>query len=88
MIQSMKIKRLTKRRADDPNRVSLLGVNTNTLSLILINAKENIERELKNPEVRPVITSVMANLLVVINQIESFVDEDDPWMKPELEFED
>lgn len=83
----MKIKRLARRSSWDPQRVSMLGVNSNTLGLILVNARENIERELQDPNRRSMALT-MQSLLEVIKKIEDFINADDPWMRDEDVFED
>jgi len=65
----------------------MLGVNSNTLGLILVNARENIERELQDPNRRSMALT-MQSLLEVIKKIEDFINADDPWMRDEDVFED
>lgn len=83
----MKIRRLERRFRNQPQRFSLLSMNGDTLSLILVHAKENIERELQE-RVNDPTKSVKEDMLRIIREISDFVNDDDPWQRSEDEFTD
>lgn len=83
----MKIRRLERRSQMQPQRISMTGMNADTLSLILVHAKENIERELKEKP-NNATKSVKEDLLRIIKQISDFINDDDPWSRGDDEFKD
>ena len=83
----MKIRRLERRSKYQAQRISITGANADTLSLILVHAKENIERELIEKPNSPT-DRVKHDLLKVIHQMSEFINADDPWARSEDEFKD
>jgi len=81
----MKIRRLHEVSKWDSTRYSLYNIRGNTLSLILINARERLEQEIQE---KPHLQDVNNSLLRFIQELEDFLDDDNQVPGAEKELED
>jgi len=69
----MKIKILLAKTKYCDRQISIYGIPYNTLTLLLIHAKENLEKEIPKSEV---IERVNQNLINLINKIDNFISDE------------